>query len=73
MIEVEVRNTPSGVMGYPKIMKVKGMNKYVLFLVSNCGTVIKADDDVDKMGEYLTNWDMNLFEDFNGEIILKNV
>ena len=56
---------------FPKLMKSNDSSLIVLFESKNSGTVI-VEGDTWKVGESTAHWDDNGFEDFTGELILKN-
>lgn len=57
---------------YPKIMKHKKSNKFVLFFNDSEGVVIHTEINNDFVGLYSHDWFSDQFEDFDGEITLSN-
>jgi len=69
MVEVKVNKEQSIIeMEYPIIMFCNSL--IVLFNKHECGTVLRAN--YLPAGYYSDDWDMSIFEDFKGEITLKN-
>lgn len=67
MIEVEVINGTKSNQ-YPLLMKSKVNGIIVLFKNHKKGFIISGND----IGGYMFNWDMNEFEPFDGEVVLRN-
>ena len=56
---------------FPKLMKSIESNLIVRFRELNSGIALVGDEGSNE-GEYSTDWDMEHFEDFTGELTLKN-
>jgi len=67
-IEVEVKRKE--VISYPKLMESDGL--IVLFVGASKGTAI-IGNKYHPVGHSSTVWDMEVFQNFEGEIILKNL
>jgi len=72
MIDSKVFVNSSVNVGYPKLMRGVGSNVVVLMTSDCCGVVVREGDGVYKIGEHYEDWAMNTFEDFEGELVLKN-
>lgn len=72
MITVEIKEGKKGVKYFPKLMKLIGGHRIVLFSNRNTGTCIVDFEDPEDVGEYCADYAASYYEDFNEELILKN-
>lgn len=63
---------PAVVKDFPKIMINKSRDLIIAFRRSDCGTVLYSSRGLYTTFSNSTSWDTDKFEDFNGEITLKN-
>lgn len=54
--------------GYPKLMRLDGSDKIVLFTSPKVGFVVHGGE----IGKRAVNWDIERFRDFDGEVTLSN-
>jgi hypothetical protein len=58
---------------YPKLMVYDKDNDFVvLFQRSGVGTVIRDDEQTYGTGHYYDRWVMDVFKDFEGELLMSN-
>ena len=59
---------------YPKLMvyNKKDNGFIVLFLKERVGTVIRDDEQTHGTGHYYDKWVMEVFKDFEGELLVSN-
>lgn len=68
---------PSKIKDFPKLMKRKidenyNYNLVVLFTKEDVGTVVSSNNDLYNIGYHCPSWAMEVFEDYDGEVVLKN-
>tara|TARA_R110000822_G_scaffold27129_1_gene81256 strand:+ start:1063 stop:1287 length:225 start_codon:yes stop_codon:yes gene_type:complete len=57
---------------FPKLMKSEKNGGYIVLFISNkVGTVV-THSDYNPLGTCRENWPMDIFEDYQGELTLKN-
>ena len=71
MITAEIKESKVVGTEFPKLMKSDSSGLIVLFKSKNSGTVI-VEGDAWKVGESASDWLDHGFEDFTGELKLKN-
>ena len=74
---IDAKITKSVEMPFPKLMEytVELAPQYiVLFHSPGLGVLIYTDNDRRKkeIGRYQTDWNMSVFKDFEGELVLRN-
>jgi hypothetical protein len=72
MITVEIKESKVVVKEFPKLMKLIGGHRVVLFSNRNTGTCIVDFENPEDVGEYCDDYVASYYEDFNSELILKN-
>ena len=60
------------VLGFPRLMEGTESSVVVLFTESKKGVVVSVGASADEIGWYHSNWQMEYFKDFKGELTLKN-
>lgn len=71
MIKTKVKEVKEVGTEFPKLMKSNNSSLIVLFKSKNSGTVI-VEGNTWKVGRTSGDWVMDFFEDFTGELTLKN-
>jgi len=73
MVNSKLQNEKNG-HDYPRLMVMTNYStEVVLFVSDNCGTLVNSCNIYDlKIGDYSNNWNMALFEIFNGEVLISN-
>jgi len=70
---VRTNNRPSSEKSFPKLMKSLYTDVIVLFLRDRQGTVVSGvSKDGHTIGQYVPDWNMFNFIDYDGEITLSN-
>ena len=72
MITAEVKESKVVGTEFPKLMKLIGGHRIVLFSIRNKGTCIVDFENPEYVGEYCVDYAAGYYEDFNDELILKN-
>ena len=57
---------------FPKIMKSSVTGKVILFQSPSKGVLVHGYSNAASIGEFHGYWEMSAFQDFNGEVTLKN-
>jgi hypothetical protein len=70
MINVEF-NQNKKQKSFPKLM-ISNDGQIVLFIIQSIGTVVYSNSNNCKVGYYSNAWNMDIYNDFDGEITLKN-
>ena len=60
------------VLGFPRLMEGTESSVVVLFTESKKGVVVSVGTSENKIGWYHSNWQMEYFKDFKGELTLTN-
>lgn len=72
MITVNTNPKKNKFIPYPKLMKCKHSDLIVLFTGINTGTAINDPIEQYDLGFFSSNWSSSDFEQYDGEITLKN-
>lgn len=56
---------------FPKLM-ISKKNTIVLFEDNGLGTCVATGGSLNPLGVFANDWDMTMFEDFNGSVCLEN-
>jgi hypothetical protein len=70
-MKVTITAASKPAVNFPCIMKLQGEAAIVLFDKPSSGTVIQASTN-HPLGEYKTNWQMDNFTLFDGDVTLEN-
>jgi hypothetical protein len=71
MIKVKIKEGKIVETKFPKLMKSNVSGITILFSEDGTGIIVNGNGAY-SVGELANNWDMHNFEDFNGELTLKN-
>lgn len=72
MIKTIAKDKGEHVSDFPKLMKSTFSDTIVLMTSYGTGTVVMCEKGFHGIGHYSNIWDMSVFEDYDGSVVLQN-